>query len=376
MVVGRKLTRSLGAIVASVMVVGLAFGLFVPEASASQITARSLTLSSSNPAATNATTIYTFGFTVPSATVIKSVSIDICTTAAGTCSTPTGFDNSVATLASQPVGLGAASGWTVDDTTAGSLRIKNATNATAPSGSQTIVFGAVQNPTTTNTTFIGRITTYSDAAYTTAVDTGNVAASTATQIVLTGTMPESLVFCTGGTVGTTSGVPDCTTATSGAVSFNQLFSPTSTAWASSQMAASTNAGSGYAITVNGPTMTSGGNTISAIGSSPSASILGIGQFGLNLVADTTPAITPSANVAPANNGSNYMGVPTTNFNTTNSYTFAAGSLNTVAKSDNGGGTAAPTDSQIFTAAYIVNVPGNQPAGTYTTTLTYICTPTF
>lgn len=32
--------------------------------------------------------------------------------------------------------------------------------------------------------------------------------------------------------------------------------------------------------------------------------------------------------------------------------------------------------QIFTVSYIVNVPGSQPAGNYTTTLTYICTPTF
>lgn len=352
----------------------LVSGLFVPEASASQITSRALTLSSSNPAASNATTTYTFTFTVPSATAIKSVNIVICTVAAGTCTTPTGFSNASATLASQPTGLGAASGWTVDDTTSGTLAIKNASNATAPSGSQTIVFGAVQNPTTANQAFYGRITTYSDSAYTTAIDTGNVAAATATQIVLTGTMPESLIFCTGGTIGTTSGIPDCTTATSGAVSFNQLFSTTSTAWATSQMAASTNAGSGYVITVSGPTMTSGGNTIPAIGATSAASAIGSGQFGMNLVADTTPPITPSANVAPAANGTNFKGQPKTNFDTTNLYAFNASGANTVAASDNGG--AGGTDAQIFTSAYIVNVAGHQTAGTYTTTLTYICTPTF
>lgn len=78
-----------------------------------------------------------------------------------------------------------------------------------------------------------------------------VAASTAEPIILDGTMPESLVFCTGETIGLTSSVPDCGTATDGAISFNQLFSPIPTATATSQMAASTNAGSGYAITVNG-----------------------------------------------------------------------------------------------------------------------------
>ena len=32
--------------------------------------------------------------------------------------------------------------------------------------------------------------------------------------------------------------------------------------------------------------------------------------------------------------------------------------------------------QIFTVAYMANVSGSQPAGTYATTLTYVCTATF
>ena len=36
----------------------------------------------------------------------------------------------------------------------------------------------------------------------------------------------------------------------------------------------------------------------------------------------------------------------------------------------------PHEAQVYTASYIVNVAGNTYAGTYTTTLTYICTPTF
>jgi hypothetical protein len=76
-----------------------------------------------------------------------------------------------------------------------------------------------------------------------------------------------------------------------------------------------------------------------------------------------------------------MGKATTNFRTggdasTALYAFDAGGPNTVAQSDNGTGTGAPTDSQIFTSTYMVNVSGSQPAGSYTTTLTYICTPTF
>lgn len=349
---------------------------------ANPITGRKLTISSSNPVALNHTTTYTFNFTVPSSTAIKSVSVDICTTASGTCTPSGGFDNSFSTLSSQPTGLGAASGWTVNTATSGSLRIVNASNSTAPSGSQTIVFGNVQNPTTANQTFYGRITTYSDASWTTVVDTGTVAASTANLIVLTGTMPESLVFCTGASITINgSGVPDCTTATSGAISFNQLFSTTSTAWATSQMAASTNASSGYVITVTGPTLTSGSNTIPAIGGSATASNIGTGQFGMNVVSDTTPAVTyfdgHNGDVFPASDNVNLMAAPSTPFATTNQYAYTAGGPTQVAASDYlSTGTGHPSDTQRYTATYIVNVAGHQAAGTYISTLTYICTPTF
>jgi hypothetical protein len=233
---------------------------------------------------------------------------------------------------------------------------------------------SITNPTTANQTFFVRIATRTTTNATgAATDAGTVTASTATQIILDGTMPESLVFCTGGTIGLTAGVPDCATATSGAVSFNQLFSPTDTATATSQMAASTNAGFGYAISVNGPTLTSGSNTISTM-STAAAGVRGISQFGLNLKANTTTTSNPAigTEVAPAANGTNYRGQAASTYDAVDTFKFVSG--NTVANSANGG--PGGSDAQIFTASYIVNVPGSQPAGTYTTTLTYICTPTF
>jgi hypothetical protein len=139
------------------------------------------------------------------------------------------------------------------------------------------------------------------------------------------------------------------------------------------MAASTNAGSGYSVTVNGPTLTSGSNTVTAMGSSTTG-VHGVSQFGLNLKADTTATSTPAVGieVAPAANGTNYRGQAVTGYNTVDNFKFTSG--DSVANSANGG--AGGTDAQIYTVAYIVNVPGSQPAGTYTTTLTYICTPTF
>jgi hypothetical protein len=359
------------------------------NAYAAQITARSLALSSSSPAASNATTTYTFNFTLHTAGTVKSVGIQICTAAeTASCTAPTGFTNASATLASQPTGLGAASGWTIQSSppTTNLLDISDASNATGWSGTQTIVFGNVQNPTTTNQAFYAWITSYSNSNWTGTVDAGQVAASTATQIVLTGVMPESLIFCTGQSISTTGGIPDCATATAGAVSFNQLFSTTTTAYASSQMAASTNAGSGYVITVSGATLTSGSNTIPAIGATAAVSNIGSGQFGLNLAADTDPPtsgvnqlIPYSAAIAPASNGTNLRGEALSPFSTggnaaTATFAFTPSSLNTVADSANGG--AGGTDSQIYTSTYMVNAAGHQTAGTYTTTLTYICTPTF
>lgn len=339
--------------------------------SAAQITARKITLGSS---AFDATTTYTFNFTVPSATVLQSASFTACTTASGACTTPTGFVNSSSTLSSQPTNLGDASGWTVNTATAGSLRLKKTGNSAAPTGAQTVVFGNVENPNNINETFFLRITTYSDDAWATPVDTGTVAASTARVITVSGTMPESLVFCTAETIGTTGGgIPDCTTATDGAVDFNQLFSPTATATATSQIAASTNATSGYVITVSGATLTSGGNTIPAMSSATTSSI-GSGQFGMNLVANTVPSIGTA--VTPASNGTNYRALPATGYATANTFKFVPGG-DTIANSDNTTpGTAAPTDAQIYTASYIANVSGSQAAGNYVATLTFICTATF
>lgn len=323
-----------------------------------------------------------FDFDVPSTTAIGSIKFQYCTTASGTCTTPTGLVTANATLAGE-VGL---AGFTVvaDPGGApagveGSPYLTRGT-ATAPpaDGILSYTLGSITNPTTTNQTFFVRITTYSgtDGA-TGAIDDGTVAASTATQIELSGVMPESLIFCTGGTVDVNvSGNPDCSTATTGDVAFDILFSSEDTATAISQMAASTNATGGYSITVNGPTLTSGSNTIDPMDDvttpdGPSAE--SVSQFGMNLVLNTTTLDSQDSplgqDVAPGFDAAeNLIGQPAAGYGTDDNFRFVSG--------ENVATSIGPTNSQIFTVSYIVNVPGSQPAGTYTTTLTYICTPTF
>lgn len=398
----RKLTRFVSSLGTLVLVAGLTAQALLPHsalaAPAQQITNRKLTL---EPGATDGgskpsgNVNHLFSFTLHDITDnLGSIVFQYCTTAAavsgGTgCVAPTGIDTSGVTSGAQNGATGftmtAAQGSQGYDDAADNVYntvILSRSPAALGGGSPVDVsyeLDGIINPSTINQTFYVRIWTFSTSTPGTldsasSNDAGTVAAATVNPIVLNGTMPESLVFCTGSTVGKAGGVPDCTNTGDGNISFNQLFDPTSTAHATSQMAASTNAGSGYAITVNGATLTSGSNTIDAMGSTAAASTVGISQFGLNLVKNAAfcgATCDLGADIDATSNGTNLNGEALTNFNTPASFAFTAGSANTVADS-----TSKATDSQIYTVSYIVNVPGSQPAGTYVTTLTYICTPTF
>lgn len=131
------------------------------------------------------------------------------------------------------------------------------------------------------------------------------------------------------------------------------------------MAASTNAGSGYSITVNGPTLTSGSNTILPMNVA-ATSTHGVSQFGLNLRANTTttPGFPFGTDVAPVSNTTNYRAKPLAGYDTAETFKYIDG--DPVADSSDGG-TLGATDAQIYTVSYIANVPGSQPAGTYSTT---------
>ena len=353
------------------------------QAAAAQITNRSLTLqagATDGGSKPGGVVYHLFSFRLPGGNTVGSIRFQYCTTAAdvgaATCTIPTGLVTTSATLGSET----GVTGFTLNNTTNGTPYLSRAPAAIGTNIDVTYQLRTITNPVygptvpDTNKTFFVRITTYAtNNATGSANDLGTVAASTAEPIILSGVMPESLVFCTGATVSTTAGVPDCLTATSGVISFNQLFSPTDTATATSQMAASTNAGFGYTITVNGPTLTSGSNTITGM-TTTGLGVRGTAQFGMNLKANTTLTSTTAigAEVAPVPNNGNYRGQASAGYDSVDNFKFVTG--DTVAKSDNL--TAGASDAQIYTVSYIANVPGSQAAGTYTTTLTYICTATF
>ncbi len=323
-----------------------------------------------------------FDFTIPAGGSAGSILFEYCTTAAdvgmATCVPPLGLDTLGATLTS----ANGITGMTLVPSATSFYLTRSPGGTFSLAGNTTVDYtiDGIINPeyglTTpdTNKTFFVRISVF------TSMDTsgaslhrGTVAASTAEPIILDGTMPESLVFCTGETINMTASVPDCSTATDGSISFNQLFSPITTASATSQMAASTNAGSGYVITVNGPTLTSGSNTINAMATA-GPSNHGNSQFGMNLVANTIDANPIGGDINPVSNGTNLRGwaIPSSGYDVANTFKFVSGE--DIANSGNSvlGG----TDAQIYTVTYIANVTGSLPAGNYVTTLTYICTPWF
>ena len=187
------------------------------------------------------------------------------------------------------------------------------------------------------------MTTYSTATWTTAIDTGVVATSTAGQITVTANVDETLTF----------------TLAAATVALGTL-STAATGSGTSAMTVSTNAATGYSLTYSGTTLTSGTNTITAL-ASPTASAVNGKQFGLNLMSNTTPAV--GANTTGAGSG-----VPSTGYNTTNQFKFVTG--DTIAAA------TLPTNSNTYTASYIANIDGATAAGAYSTVLTYVATANF
>lgn len=381
---------------------------------AAQITSRTLTMSSASPSSSNATTTYTLTFTVPSSTVLKSFSADACTTSVGTCTTPTGFSVSSVTI-DQPTNLGDASGWTVSTATAGSLRLSKSGNTAAPTGSQTVVFKNVQNPTTANTAFYLRMTTYSDASWSTAVDTGTVAGATAQTLTINAAVAEVLNFCVGATSvndATTSVATDCTGVSGTSINIGTLdtsavnISPVSTNGGDGNNAVAmirTNAASGASITydavqqsgtnhkgtlrISGASCNAGNVTtdqcIDAAGTTQAAFTAGTEKFGMT-IAGVNCGSTTSYSCTYAS-GTNNLQQSTDYVGGANSTTFGAsaakgfawdetGTAQTIATS--GSSTTKTIDDEALIIKFAATPSITTPFGSYAAQVDFVAVPTY
>lgn len=330
---------------------GLVWWQFKTPTFGAELGPRSLQLSEAD---VSATSDYQLTFDTSTAGTLGSVDVQFCANDPlldDVCTVPSGLDVSGATIVDQD-GPG---DFTIDPaTTANDLKLTR-TPSNVAVGTIRIDFTNVINPDTAGS-YYARVQTFASADGSgPASDYGGIAFAINNGVSINATVPPFLIFCTGVTI---TGL-DCANANGDYIDLGEL-SETHASSASSQMLILTNSGSGYAITVNGTTLSSGVNTINAL-SANDVSRPGTSQFGFNLRTNTTP---PDGD-DPSGPGT---AQPVANYNQPDSYRFNDGdTLVNISTIDN---------VRQFTSSYIVNVPHGQAPGIYVTTLTYIAVADF
>lgn len=312
---------------------------------------RSVFVSSSIPAAQ----VYqVFNFDIPTTANIGSIEFEHCTNSpfvGSPCTPPAGLSLGTATLALQTHNTG----FSIDtvNSTATKMIITRAPSSGIV-GSSSYRFNGVINPNTAGQTVFVRISTYASTDATGARnDGGTVAFATQSSFSIGAFVPPYLIFCAGATVAL-----NCSNFTGSLVSFGEL-SNTQTKTATSQFSGATNDPTGYNVFVYGQPLTAGNLVIP--GMNGGASLVGTGQFGLNLKANSNPVV-----------GANSAGVGTATispgYDTANSFRFVNGEKLVSSTTS--------TEFNIQTVSYIVNVPTGQGPGYYATTMTYIAVVSF
>lgn len=320
--------------------------LLLVKVSAAEMGTRSLELNDSTAGASSVT--YDTSFQITTAGTLGSIEFEFCsnsTLPVDPCSVPTGLDVSKAVF-TQESGI---SGFTISSETANDILISRPPSSigTVTAGA---LFGNITNPTNAGSYYL-RVLTYptqdGSGPYT---DNGGMAFAIASPISVQVKVPPYLLFCTGNTISGT----DCSSTSGDFIDLGQLLT-TRTSTGQSQMVVATNAQNGYSITVNGGTLTSGNNTIPGL-STDSPSQIGVSQFGINLRANTSPAVGADAS-GPGS------GVPTLNYDQPNLFRYVDGDI--VATN------SSVEDGRKFTVSYVTNISKSQPAGIYASTFTYV-----
>ncbi|HUS26212.1 MAG TPA: hypothetical protein VMY99_02605 [Nevskiaceae bacterium] len=338
--------------VVGTVLLGASLGLSMSQRHASALELKPRSIEVGTTAAGTATT-HAFSFTYASTSSIGSVVFQYCDSPleVNACVAPTGLDASGAALQQQT----GETGYSITAATTNQITLSRAAAATGTIAS-VYTFGNVVNPTGSPRAFYVRIFTYAttngSGPYT---DFGAVVSATTQGVTISTEVPPILNFCVGQTISGS----DCSTADGDVVDLGTLAS-SDTATGTSQMMVGTNAGSGMNITLNGTTLTSGNNVITAL-SSPTASAPGTAQFGINLRANTNPPVGTN----PSGAG---VATPTSTYNIVNRFKFHVGDAIAT--------TPSTTDTRKFTVSYMANVPASQDPGVYVATITYVCAANF
>lgn len=300
-------------------------------------------------------TTHRIGFTYTDLSVpIGSVLVQFCANTpiiGDPCTPPPGFDLSATSLTTQT----GEAGFSILPAPTQNELIMTRPAVIPSAGQSTYVFQNILSPNQIGTYYVRLQTFTSTDATGLAVQVGGIAIAATEGITVQTEVPPYLTFCAGVTIVSL----DCSSANSYFIDLGE-FSKTQTKSATSQMVAATNAQYGYSIFATGTTFTSGNNTIPAP-VIPSPSVAGSNQFGINLRANAQPALGSDVT------GPGTAGV-TPNYSIPDRFMYHPG--DSVASSGNS------SDYRKYTVTYIVNIGDTQPAGVYSTTLTYICLANF
>lgn len=335
--------------IASLLIAALLLYIY-HQALASPLANRSVVIGSSTP---SANTTHDFRFTIQSISPLGSIEFEYCDNSPfiGTpCNAPVGLNLSAAVLSSQT----GETGFTIDPSSSVNRLVLTRVPVPPSAIPVTYTFSNVINQSATNAPVYVRISTFASSDTSgPRTDEGAVLYSTASQVLIAGYVPPFLTFCTGVTVAV-----NCTSANGSFLNFGEL-STTQTRFLSSEFSGATNDPGGFSTSLSGITMTSGSNVIPAL-TLAQPSQPGTSQFGMNLRANTLPAV-----------GQEPQGLGTSNplppVDTPNLFAFN----NQVITNS-----TIPTDFRKFTASYIVNISSSQRPGVYNTTLTYIAVAAF
>lgn len=339
---------------AEVLVILLALFVFIAPASADKrMQDRGLYMQS---ARAGDTTAYTVSFRYMSPQPVGSVDLRFCIDPIPyhPCVTPPGMDVSSAELSEQ---FG-EQGFSILSQTANRIILTRTPTLVNPSTTiSSYKFENIINPGNMTKSFSIRLKTHASTNATgPQIDFGSIKGQITNEIEIQTQVPPMLIFCMAEKVEL-----NCTGTNKKYFTNMGELSTSSTLTAQTQMAVGTNASGGFAITANGPAMSSGTNIIGG-SRQPTESRPGTNQFGINLVENSTPKVGQNAEGEWAN------ATASSAYSTPNRYKYVSG--DTVASSLN------VSLMKKFTVSYILNSSPQLRAGVYTTTITYIASGRF
>ena len=362
----RTLIRTTSIVLMLALVSLSTTGLFSQSVQAGTFTPAKITISDSR--AGNAATTYDFAFTTTVTTNIKQLDVVFCTTSSGACTTPTGIVTTGATRASDNL---AGTGRTDTFTANGTLSTVVTTPAAQATQAVTVSYTGITNPTTTDTTFFARITSYSDTG-STVIDSAPVAFAilTTTSIAVTASVASTFSFTVAAaTTGSVNGESiTLATTTANSIPFATLSSGTPKV-AAHDLSVTTNSTNGYTITVKtlaDPPLVDGTNNIDKFTGS-----------------NASPATwsSPAGSAASVNTGffgyttnDGVLGTGTTDrFTSSGGNKWAGATTSPLEVAFNAAGTGS---ADVTRVGWQAEVNGLQPAGSYTGSVILVATPTY